>query len=169
MSVIIKTKNAASGTPASLAAGELAVNTTDGNLWVGSAIGGVLAINSGTTQVLDGTAVDQTLRWNNGASEWQPTDVLKTSTTAVTVSGADGLTTTNGFFSPGAGVNSFRAGSISTGLSAQGDYSIALGDTAGAVTQGTLAVAIDHARTTGCRYWYLSRRKYAERLCCSHW
>ena len=160
MAVVIKTKNNATGTPSSLQVGELAVNTTDGKLFVGSAIGGVLAINSGTTQVLDGTAVDQTLRWNNGASEWQPTDVLKTSTTTVTVSGTGGLTTTTGFLSEGVGANSFRAGSnagltgqgsgtVAVGLSAgsvnQSGGSVAIGNTAGQTTQGGSSVAIGKA------------------------
>tara|TARA_R110000822_G_scaffold150255_2_gene289359 strand:- start:2425 stop:3918 length:1494 start_codon:yes stop_codon:yes gene_type:complete len=45
MSVVIQTKNNATGTPASLAVGELAVNTTDGKLFVGSAVGGVITIS----------------------------------------------------------------------------------------------------------------------------
>ena len=45
MPVVIKTKNAAAGTPASLEVGELAVNTTDGKLFVGSAVGGVITLS----------------------------------------------------------------------------------------------------------------------------
>ena len=45
MPVVIKTKNKATGTPASLEVGELAVNTTNGKLFVGSAVGGVITIS----------------------------------------------------------------------------------------------------------------------------
>ena len=55
MAVVIKTKNNATGTPASLEVGELAVNTTDGKLFVGSAVGGVIDIDTSGLLPLDNT------------------------------------------------------------------------------------------------------------------
>ena len=142
MAVVIKAKNASTGTPASLAIGELAVNTTNGKLWVGSNVSGVIPINSGTTQLIAGTADSQTLRWDAVDGEWQPVDALKTSETLVTVSGTGGLITETGLQStnPG-GATSFRAG-FRAGHVNQASRCVAIGHEAGETDQQQDGVAI---------------------------
>lgn len=124
MAVVIKTKNKATGIPASLEVGELAVNTTDGKLFVGSA-SGVIQIN------------DRLLALNN---TWTG---LNTFTGGLRSNGA-GTESFRAGSSAGETNQGDRAVAIGylAGYEDQGNYSISIGNRAGEEKQGQFGVAV---------------------------
>ena len=76
MTIITKNKTTTGAGTDPLEVGELAVNTADLNLYVGTAGGNEILIDSDAAQIADGTAEGQVLRWDDTGGEWETaTDV----------------------------------------------------------------------------------------------
>ena len=131
MSVVIKTRSG-TGAPSSLVEGELAVDTTNANLYVGSAINSVLTINP--IQVPAGTLDSQSLYWDNTAAQW-------TANSNILLTSSGTLTATGGIINSAIGATGPSTGAFTT-LTTAGTITVGTTLTAtGGITNSTIGAS----------------------------
>jgi len=119
MSIITRNSSTASSVPSSLDVGELAVNTTDDKLYVGTA-GGVVHLNpeAAASNIDNGTTINDSVRWDG--SKWVPNS-------SVTINQFGALSA--GSFS-GIGTNVTGVDAAKLGTVAAADYLLKTGSAA---------------------------------------
>ena len=158
MAVVIKTKNNATGTPASLEVGELAVNTTDGKLFVGSAIGGVISLNDNLLPLNNtwtglNTFTDGLISTGAGTGSFRAgsisTGLSQQGDYSIAIGDTAGAATQGTLavavgYQAGMTTQGQRGVAIgfSAGENTQSDYAVAIGESAGGTSQGDSAVAV---------------------------